>query len=519
MDAKSPSETLRLFEETWEEAQKAFLAAQDEFADKLANARQTLRSCAGNVEKHRSVIEQLAESARTHVAELRTAIDAPSANLELEEKLKAAEAAVAERDTEIGLLKEAGNALEERVRLAEQRAHTLEDELKQAQEQVAAKSAQLADVEVLRTELDAAKAAETALNQRAGQAEADLAEARKRLEEAERELSAAEQACGPLKEEAESLRAQLAAAAQKAEATDEEVVRLRNEVARVMSELEAATAGSSTAQSAIEAAKVEAEQALRAQELLQAEARAAIEAADAAKAEAEECRQRAALAEDKLRDELARGTKSALATQLAEALREAEEAKEELRALRAERGASPAHATESERSAAENVSGRSAAEELQALLAAVKQAKGQKRSIGELLIEAEIVTREQVAQAVDEQRRRPQTHLGAIFIEKGWASEEAVAQALAYQCGAHYVNLSEDSLDSAAATLISERLANQHVCIPLRASDDSVTLAMANPLDLVAIEDIERATSRKVEVMVSTGKQIREAIGKYYWEP
>lgn len=516
MDSKSPTDALRLFEEAWEDAQKAFLAAQDDFADKLANARQTLRSCAGNVEKHKGNLEQIAAAAKGHFADLRAFVESGGDAAGLEEKVQALEASLAERDAEITASKEAGNALEERVRLAEQRASDLENDLKLAKDAAEAQSAKLGDVDALRKELEAAVAAEAALVQRAESAEKDLAEARKRLAESDEEMATLEKANTPLRVEAETLRAHLAETKQKTDEAGEEIVRLRNEVARIMDELEAATAGGATAQALVSAAQDEAAAA----RINLEDARKAAEAAQAA---AEQDRRRAELAEEKLRDEQAKGTKTSLAAQLAEAIQEAEEAKEALRALRAERGGATVNGdvvmAASEEKVAPMPSGRSAAEELKALLSAVKQAKGQKRSIGDLLVEAEIVTREQVTEAVDEQRRRPQTHLGAIFIEKGWSSEEAVAQALAYQCGASYVQLSEGSLDSAAAALISERLANQHVCIPMRATEESLTLAMANPLDLVAIEDVERSTGRKVEVMVSTGKQIRDAIGKFYWEP
>ena len=187
MESKSPSDALRLFEEAWEEAQKAFLAAQDDFADKLANARQTLRSCAGNVEKHKTNLEQIATSAKGHVADLRAFVEGGGAAAGLEEKIAALETAATDRDAEIALMKEAGNALEERARQAEQRAHDLENDLKQAKNAAEAQAAQSADAEALRAELDAAKIAETALLARAETAETDFAQARKRLEESDQE--------------------------------------------------------------------------------------------------------------------------------------------------------------------------------------------------------------------------------------------------------------------------------------------------------------------------------------------
>ena len=66
---------------------------------------------------------------------------------------------------------------------------------------------------------------------------------------------------------------------------------------------------------------------------------------------------------------------------------------------------------------------------------------------------------------------------------------------------------------------MTERLARLHTCIPLSATEVGVRIAIANPLDLVAIEDIERATTRKVEVVVATPKAILPLIDHYYWEP
>lgn len=107
MDQQLPVEALRLFEETWEEAHKAFLAAHEDFADKLANARQTLRSCAGNVEKHKANLEQLAETAKARVADVRALVEGSSGNAEAEEKLKAAEAALVAQAAEIAAANDA----------------------------------------------------------------------------------------------------------------------------------------------------------------------------------------------------------------------------------------------------------------------------------------------------------------------------------------------------------------------------------------------------------------------------
>lgn len=216
-------------------------------------------------------------------------------------------------------------------------------------------------------------------------------------------------------------------------------------------------------------------------------------------------RERAEDLEQKLHEEQARGKKSVLAAQLTDAIREAEEAQEELRKVRDE-----LELLRRER-------GNGGLQQM--LAAAAKKVGAQKRTIGEILVEAGLLNYEQLEQGLEEQRKNPTRHLGAILVDLGLASEDTMAQALAAQCGVELVRLSEAVISAEAPALISERLANQHTCIPIHANIDSLVLAMANPLDLLAIEDIERATNRRVEIVVATPADIKEAITKYYWEP
>lgn len=150
---------------------------------------------------------------------------------------------------------------------------------------------------------------------------------------------------------------------------------------------------------------------------------------------------------------------------------------------------------------------------------AQKWSHGPKRVIGQILLDAGVISEEQLEMALDVQKSNPQQHLGALLGELGFASEEAIAQARASQCGVDYIRFSEDTVDPEAAALISSRLALQHNCIPVSAGERSMVLAIANPMDLLAIEDVERFTNRKVDVVVGTSVDIEQAIARYYWEP
>ena len=144
---------------------------------------------------------------------------------------------------------------------------------------------------------------------------------------------------------------------------------------------------------------------------------------------------------------------------------------------------------------------------------------GRRPLIGQLLLESKAVSLEQLEEAMVLQAANSNRHLGDVLIELGYASEESVARVLAVQCHTTYLKLDQENIESDAVALVSERLAQQHVCIPVRSAPQGLVLAMANPLNLLAVEDIERATGTKVEVVVATPTDIRDAIAKYYWEP
>lgn len=139
-----------------------------------------------------------------------------------------------------------------------------------------------------------------------------------------------------------------------------------------------------------------------------------------------------------------------------------------------------------------------------------------RRLMGEILVGADIITLDQLNEALDLQRNSPQERLGDILVKKGFATEDSVAQALAYQRKIDFIRVSDTAIDKKALKLISGRLAEKHACIPLSLDKKTLVLAMANPLDLIAIEDIERASERDVDPVVATPSDIHSAIEEHY---
>jgi hypothetical protein len=143
-------------------------------------------------------------------------------------------------------------------------------------------------------------------------------------------------------------------------------------------------------------------------------------------------------------------------------------------------------------------------------------ANGKKRRMGMVLVDARIISHEQLDEALNEQLENPHKRLGAILVERGFTSEAVIARVLAGQLRLPLVDLKTEPIDPGAARLISKKVAMHNLCIPIRAEHRSVTLVMANPLDLIAIEDVEMMANRQVEPAISTPTSIAEAIERVF---
>lgn len=147
---------------------------------------------------------------------------------------------------------------------------------------------------------------------------------------------------------------------------------------------------------------------------------------------------------------------------------------------------------------------------------AAYDAEGRKRAMGEILVNAGIINEKQLENALDEQRSSQQRRLGTILVEKGLIHEEIIAQVLASQLGLTFIRLGDKEIEPDAIGLMNGRLATHHMCIPIQRDDGEVTIAMANPLDLIAIEDLEFATRLTVKPVVATLADITSAIVRCY---
>jgi len=135
--------------------------------------------------------------------------------------------------------------------------------------------------------------------------------------------------------------------------------------------------------------------------------------------------------------------------------------------------------------------------------------------LGELLVRENLITPAQLQKALEEQKRSG-GRLGANLCKLGFIKEEQLTEFLSKQYGVPAVNLKEFDIDPEVIKLIPEEVARKHMAIPINRSGNTLIVAMADPSNIFAQDDIKFLTGYNVEVVVAPENAIKEAIDKYY---
>ncbi len=135
--------------------------------------------------------------------------------------------------------------------------------------------------------------------------------------------------------------------------------------------------------------------------------------------------------------------------------------------------------------------------------------------LGELLVKADLVTEEQLDAALSQQKKTG-GKLGRILIELGFVTEDQLADVLALQKGLPRVTLAGYPVDHDAVALLPERVARRRAIIPIKYDEDgSVVVAVADPLDIEALDEVELRSGKRAVPVVATEEEILAAIQKY----
>lgn len=154
--------------------------------------------------------------------------------------------------------------------------------------------------------------------------------------------------------------------------------------------------------------------------------------------------------------------------------------------------------------------------DLRALLSVHKRMPD--RRLGEVLLDEELITHDQLEQALQVQSRflTGRRHLGQVLVEAGRVTAEQLNIALARKLAIPYVKLENYEVPPNLLTAIPPEVAVQYRVLPLAEIDGALVVAMMNPLDHTAVEALRFGSKRKLEVVMASADDIGTALGKYY---
>ncbi len=132
--------------------------------------------------------------------------------------------------------------------------------------------------------------------------------------------------------------------------------------------------------------------------------------------------------------------------------------------------------------------------------------------MGKLLLDKGLVNEEQLLEAFDSSGVKSLAHR---LVELKMVSEEDIYKAIAEKMNLEYIDLNENEIDPNAATIISEEIARKYNLIPVKFEDETMIVAMADPANVLAIDDLRVMTGYDIKPVVSSSSIIDHAIDEY----
>ena len=138
----------------------------------------------------------------------------------------------------------------------------------------------------------------------------------------------------------------------------------------------------------------------------------------------------------------------------------------------------------------------------------------QPKQLGQILLEQGLISQEHLQRALDEHRNTPKS-LGRVLIDLGYIRERDLVRALAEQVGLEFVDLTEYRIDAAATALLPEALCRRYRALPIGEQDGKLLVAMSDPANVYALDDIRTITGRDVRPVVATANDVEQSIQKF----
>ena len=135
--------------------------------------------------------------------------------------------------------------------------------------------------------------------------------------------------------------------------------------------------------------------------------------------------------------------------------------------------------------------------------------------LGEILVRENLVTPQQLREALDYQRTSG-GRLGSNLVKLGMISDDVITAVLSRQYGVPSINLDLFHIEDEVIKLISQEVALKYTVLPISKVGATLTLAMADPTNVFAMDDIKFMTGLNVEPVIASEASIQMAIWKYY---
>ncbi|ATB27998.1 type IV-A pilus assembly ATPase PilB [Melittangium boletus] len=137
--------------------------------------------------------------------------------------------------------------------------------------------------------------------------------------------------------------------------------------------------------------------------------------------------------------------------------------------------------------------------------------------LGELLVRENLISVQQLRKAQEEQQKTG-TRIGTALIKTGAIEESKLTDFLSKQYGVPAINLKDFDIDAEIIKLVPKEVAEKHLVIPVNRAGPSLIVAMCDPSNIYAVDDLKFLTGYNVEPVVASEISIREAIERYYAE-
>lgn len=137
-----------------------------------------------------------------------------------------------------------------------------------------------------------------------------------------------------------------------------------------------------------------------------------------------------------------------------------------------------------------------------------------RKRLGDLLIDAGLITEEHLENALHTKKEGQK--LGDSLLEKGLISEQQLIEVLEFQLGIPHISLYQYPIDKSLMSIVQKEFAKRNLLIPIKREGNQLTVAMNDPMDYYAVDDLRLSTGFQISQVIATRDDILSAINKYY---